>query len=413
MSLRPSLLALAALVALPVAARAEGDISAEIARDGLARTEARLAALVDGRLAAPEPVTDADRFALGGVRFLLGIEKSLQLRWKHGLNASYSELPVLRLPLEPNPNPEPWKPELVRDLFAGVLGDMAGVTEALAPIPETTDMGLEIALNDLWFDIDADGKRDEREDLFELAGTVIGRGPAALGMASADVPPVKVRFDAADVAWLDAYAHFLSGVSETVLAYDPTEAIRKTTEANAKLAEMNQGLEMVNAMDQQFGFFVDRIAVIEAALDQEPDAERAKAAHGHFLAMIARNRDFWRLVKTETDNTAEWVPNDSQQSALGMPLPPGTGDTWLAVLGDAEALLQGKLLVPYWRLGNGAGINIGKLFTEPRAIDVMGWVQGHAALPYAEKGQRISSDNWWRFQDMFYGDAMLFAVFLN
>ena len=49
------------------------------------------------------------------------------------------------------------------------------------------------------------------------------------------------------------------------------------------------------------------------------------------------------------------LPNDKQQSALGLTLPPGTGAVWLSVLEDAEALLKGTKLAPYWRQRGGWG----------------------------------------------------------
>ena len=63
-------------------------ISDEIARTGLAPTEARLAALPSR--------TDAESFALGGVQFLRAIEISFQLRWSAGLTDRSAFLPLLR-----------------------------------------------------------------------------------------------------------------------------------------------------------------------------------------------------------------------------------------------------------------------------------------------------------------------------
>jgi hypothetical protein len=129
--------------------------------------------------------------------------------------------------------------------------------------------------------------------------------------------------------------------------------------------------------------------------------------------MIAENRRFWGLVVQETDNDREWVPNDAQTSALGLTLPPGTGQMWMAVLADGEALLNGKALVPYWRAAEGRGINLQRLFTEPAPVDLIGWVQGYAAVPYLEQGRTVSADSWQAFEQMLGGDALLFTLFLN
>jgi hypothetical protein len=397
--MRAHFLALGLTLAGP--ALADTGISAEIARSGLTATEARLAAL-------PAP-TDEDRFALGGVRFLKTVEGALQLRWRSGLTDSLGMLPVLRLPIAENPTPEPAGPGLVADLFRDVAAGMETARLPLDAIADDAAFGVEISLADLWFDVNANSRRDEGEDLLPLLG------PMILGWRWADRAPAApapvIRFDAADAAWLSAYTHMLGGVANLVLTYDPTEATARVLDARDKMAAFGPvtpdpltGAEGVGA--------VDLIAITLDALDSPPDAARAAAARDDFLAMIADNRRFWTLVERETDNDREWLPNDRQTSALGIAVPPGTAKTWQAVLDDAEALLQGKVLAPYWRV-SGAGLNVARLFTDPRPVDLAGWIQGAAALPYLEKGRVVSADNWRRFEAMMGGEAMLFTLYLN
>ena len=130
--------------------------------------------------------------------------------------------------------------------------------------------------------------------------------------------------------------------------------------------------------------------------------------------MVAENREFWARVALETDNDHEWLPNDNQQSALGIELPPGTGAAWMIVLADFEAVMNGEKLVPYWRVGAPAGMNVGKIFTDPRP-DRRRWLDpglgrtalsgtGHAGLPRQRRTPSISLTS---------GQAMLFALYLN
>jgi hypothetical protein len=149
------------------------------------------------------------------------------------------------------------------------------------------------------------------------------------------------------------------------------------------------------------------------ALSRTPDKALAQDAYSHFLSMIEENRRFWSLVALETDNTGEWVPNDNQVSGLGLIMPPGTGERWQAVLADAEKALKGELLIPHWRFGAEAGINLKKAFENPPAVDLVTWIQGEGLLPYAEKGPQMGGQAWRDFEDIVQGDAMLFAVFLN
>ncbi|GLS88113.1 hypothetical protein GCM10010873_30870 [Cypionkella aquatica] len=404
MRILPTLLCTAALAASLHAEIAKAEsLSTEIGTRGLAATEARLAAL--------ETPTDADRFALAGTRFLGAVEAALQLRYAAGMTDRTGMLPFLRLPLPDNPTPAAFQPAMIADLFRQVDAKMQQARAPLAEIPQTSDFTLEVNFADLWFDINANQSRDAGEDALSTLGPMLlgwqwdSRDPAT--------PAPVVKFDAADAAWLSAYTHLLQGLSQIVLAYDPTEPITRIREARAKIESLGGSAPSFfsggsDGMDE-----VDVIAIVIAALQQTPDAPRMAAAHQHLLAMIADNRRFWAAVTLETDNAAEWLPNDKQQSALGVTLPPGTGATWMAVLQDAEALLNGTKLAPYWRQEGGAGINIAKVFNEPRPADLAGWIQGWAAAPYLEQGTLVSGQNWSAFEQMVGGEAMMLSFYLN
>ena len=388
--------------ALPATAQT---ISTEIGTSGLAATESRLAAL-------PAP-SDADRFALGGVRFLRAIEGALQLRWKTGLSDQLSMLPFLRLPIPENPDATALDPATIATLFKNVSSGMDSARAALADIPANADFAVEITLSDLWFDINTNNTRDDSEDMLSFAG------PMIMGFAWSErdpaTPAPTIRFDGADAAWLSAYTHLLGGLSDIILAYDPTIPITRTTDARTAMASFGQ-----LTPDPIFGMgggasldAVDYIAIILATLNQTPDKPRMASAQSHFLAMVTDNRRFWAEVVLETDNANEWLPNDSQKSAMGIQLPPGTGPMWLGVLSDFEALLKGEKLVPYWRITGPAGVDVGWMFTDPRPIDLIAWVQGEGAVPYLKQGDLISPANWQAFEQAMSGQTMLFTLFLN
>lgn len=390
-------LALALLFATPLSAET---LSQEIARAGLSATESRLAAL-------PAP-TNEDLFALAGLRFLGGIEQALQLRWKTGVKADWSELPILRLPIPENPNAIPFQAADFTALIRNLDADMDASRAALAQLGDKP-FALEVRMTDLWFDINANGTREPGEDLAAVTGMALGGG-RGMGVAVAD--PV-ITFDTADAAWLAAYTHFLSGVASTALAYDPEPAIQRVLDSSKALYALWGTTPPRNAMDMMFGRQVDRAAMVLLALATTPDKALAQKAYDHFLSMIAENRRFWSLVALETDDTGEWIPNDGQTSGLGLRMPPGTGDRWRAVLADAEKVLKGELLIPHWRFGAEAGINLKKAFENPPPVDLVTWIQGEGLLPYAEKGPQMSMQSWRDFEDILQGDAMLFAVFLN
>lgn len=391
-----SLAALVALTALPAAAQ---DISAEIAANGLTATEARLASLP-----APAP---AERFALGGVRFLKAIEGTFQTRYRSGLQDPTGMVPLLRLDQGSAPDAV-FAPEDVARLFREASDGLEAARAPLEGLAGGEEFSLEIRMADLWFDVNGDGMRTADEDLMPLVG------PAVMGWRWFDrdpaAPATVIRFDRADAAWLSAYTHLLQGVADVVQAYDPTDALTRVAASQAAMDAVAPPV-----FEEMFRMTpaVDALWVMLEALEQDPDPARMAAARGHFLAMIAENRRFWATVAQETDDDAEWLPKDGQMSALGLQLPPGTGATWLAVLTDGEALLKGEKLVPYWRMGDGGGVNLGRVFTEPRPIDLKDWIQGEGALPYLEKGTLVSGESWNTFSAMIGGDAMLFAVWLN
>jgi len=367
-----------------------------IATRGLAAAEAAVA----------EPADASERFALGGIRFLRAIEATLQTRWRLGLNADRSEVPVLRLPIPPNPAPDSFRPEDFEAMFAGLVADMAAARAPLAEIGDADAVGLSVSLDDLWFDIDADGARDPGEGLTEVAGLALTGRPL-------QGPSPTIRFDTADAAWLAAYTHFLAAIGELVLAFEPTSQIARVAEASAAMDALAANTPYPNGFDTMFGQQIDRIATLYFSLRQQPDPAHTRAARRHMLTMIAENRVFWARVAAETDNTGEWVPNDAQDQALGLPVPQGTGARWQAVLADAEALLLGEKLIPHWRFRTGAGINLMRLMENPVPVDLAEWVHGIGLLPFVEEGTRIDPRNLRDFDRLMRGDSFLYVLFLN
>lgn len=398
-----TLLSGCAAIAMMSGTPAPEDYSAQIAQQGLRATEATL-------VARDDPTPD-DLFALGGVRFLGAVENALQTRYRFGLSqglTTMSEIPILRLPIGENPVPEPFDPAVIEALFLAVTQDMAGAIAALDRINDAMEVGVVIRTQDLWFDINMNGTRDDCEGVLDVAGLALtgGFGPPPAGLT--------VRFDTADAAWLSAYAHLLSGLSETVLALQPAEAIARVTTSREAREALSPVVPTGGWFDpREMTDVVDLLAMFVYTLEGQPDAARSRAAHAHFLAMIADNRTFWSRVARETDNDAEWIPNKNQTSALGIDFPAETGPMWLDVLAELDALLRGDLLIPHFTLGQDAGINLARLMQDPPPLDIVGLVQGGTLILYMERGPRISGQALARFDDMLLGDAPLFMLILN
>lgn len=177
--------------------------------------------------------------------------------------------------------------------------------------------------------------------------------------------------------------------------------------ANAKLNNPKRGFE--DKWVQQ----ADSLYVLLSALRQQPKAERVAAARDHWRAMLVENRHFWTLLQEEQDNDREWIPNPSQSSALGIAVNQQTADAWQAILDDAEALLDGRLLLPHPLLPEGVGISLKAYAENPGPLDLLDWVHGIGAYEYAAKGPMISRQRWLAFNRLTGGNAGGFALFFN
>ena len=122
----------------------------------------------------------------------------------------------------------------------------------------------------------------------------------------------------------------------------------------------------------------------------------------HLLGAIGQSRAMWTWYDQETDNDHEWVPNPRQTAVI--PRAEVTDDMramWITFLGEAEEVLEGERLVRFWRPSDTRGVNLKRVFTEPRRFDLVLWVQGTAAAPYLEHGQTTSPRLWDRMERAF------------
>lgn len=393
------LLACLCLLSLAFCARAEPDPRPWrqiLAEDGLAAAEAKLAG---------SPGDAETAFALGGVRFLRAIETIMQTRYAN-YSGALPLLPGMRNELPVNPEGR-FDPAFLENAMAGALTHLAGAEASLQDaIGE--DFTMDLQLGDLWFDINANGAREDWEGVLALMAT--------LGAEPDEAFDGVIRFDTADADWLKAYVHVVSGMAEITLAVDPTPAITAVYEGRSQLEAMGPltGLGFIGD-----DTVPDTVAAILLTLRGVPDATRTRAAHAHFKAMIAHNRAFWSLVGEETDNDHEWLPNADQTSAFGVEVDAGTAERWQGVLTEIDAILDGELLVPYWRFGfpeagsEGVGVNIARLMQSPGDMDLLLWVQGAGAAPYLETGEIASMAAWQQFAMMTRGDSLMLAVWFN
>jgi hypothetical protein len=133
---------------------------------------------------------------------------------------------------------------------------------------------------------------------------------------------------------------------------------------------------------------------------------------GHLKTVIALSRKSWNAIEAETDDDREWLPGPRQtQSFTGMFVDADQVAAWRAMLDETEALLDGRKLVPHWRLER--GINLRRVFDEPQPFDIVLWITGPAALPYLESGPVTTREEWNRILQAFGSQFGRYAIWFN
>ena len=348
--------------------------------------------------------------ALGFMQMAQAVEALGQGLHRYGLIAPRgSLLPILRMPVPDNPNPEKLDYAKLRAVYVRFLADLAKAEGTLARIPATGDVKFVLDLAKVRLDLNGDGRADDNETL----GVIL----AALGVRG-NLESWEVAFDRADGTWLRGYTHVLSSFLEFVLAYDWQETYGATAQhffkgardANNPLHRMDTGNPLV-ARDTPA--LVDAVALIHLVRWPLVEPERMKRARGHLKQVVTLSRQNWREVMAETDDDREWLPNPRQKSRA-ITVGEVTEErvtAWLQVVDEFEALLDGRKLLAHWRFEK--GIDMKAFFEQPRPFDLVLWATGHGAVPYLKEGPLVSSETTRQWQMLFGGQFLTYAFWFN
>ena len=382
--MRPLLVVLAATIylAFPSQSRAAPPAEQFMLEGKLAEgEEALLEHLADN------PKDDEARFGLGAIQFLLTFEHLGTSLYEHGLRTERA-FPgfarQMRDLLPQNPDPKEISYKDARRIVQTFINDLKKAEATLAKVEDdNVKLPLHVGLIKI--------------DLFGLDKPV--NAAFVLGQIEADLPedPVKsfvIGFDRGDVNWLRGYCHFLCACGEVLLAVNGKEIFDCTTHLffekvdtpHEFLLEEDRNFERAIWWDARV--ISDIIAFIHLMRFPMEEPERMKAAHAHLEATVANSREMWKHYKAEMDDDNEWIPNPRQTGVMQVEVSEEMIATWLKTVDEAELVLKGKKLVPFWRGDNARrGVNLGRVFMEPRDIDPILWVQGTAATPYLEEGE--------------------------
>jgi hypothetical protein len=139
--------------------------------------------------------------------------------------------------------------------------------------------------------------------------------------------------------------------------------------------------------------------------------------------MIRQSRASWTRILAESDDDREWIPNPTQTGVIpGVRINREMIDGWHGFLDECENLLTGDKLVPFWRgykerpeeaLAAGRGVNLRRVFLEPREFDLVLWITGTGATPYLEEGKLADPEVFQRLTRIFGGEFIGFAIWFN
>jgi hypothetical protein len=398
---------LAAVLTLATASANAGEVNDALTKNLYAGTLSQGA----GELAALSPTSET-KAAAGILLFVSAVERLGQSLYRHGLQTTNGgimmQLPVLRMPVEANPNPEPLDYQKYRAILQTLFDDL-NKADALLVEGAKGDVKLAIDLLKVRADINGDGKAGDNESLgFILQALTRRAEPEPL-------PDLTFAFDKADVLWLRGYIQFITAAAQFGLSVDFEESFNKTAHGyfpRAGLpmqAELARPVQAMSFVDNSMG---DALAMIHLMNWRVTAPERLKDVRLRLKTLAQLSRDSWAAARAETDNDNEWLPNAKQTSKLSAaPVDDAIIDGWLLVMDEFEAVLDGKKLMPHWRFEK--GFNVRRFFEESKRIDAVLIAAGVDAIPFLETGTISTSASWNSLTGAFRGNFLGYAIWFN
>lgn len=352
------------------------------------------------------------QFGRGVLQVGQAVEHLAQSLLRHGVRAG-NNLPFVRIPVPTNPHPEKLSYKQLRAILQQFVTDLTRAEKTLAGVPPG-EVKLPLHFGQIHLDLNGDGKATDDETFWRIFAATRRGVPLQQAEAEAFV----VTFDTADVAWLRGYCHLLMFVGEVALAHDGRELFERTGHlffANVDSPhDFLHGGKHVFQLDDEYDI-ADIIAFVHLLNLPVAEPERMRSALAHLEQVIPLSRENWKQILAETDDDHEWIPSPKQTGVIpGVRVTQEMIDGWQKFLDEFEPILRGKKLIPFWRGTNDKlGVNVRRVFTEPRQLDLVLWVQGTAAKPYLEEGPLSTLDTWREINQLFDGQFVGFAIWFN
>jgi hypothetical protein len=357
------------------------------------------------------PRDDEARFGLGTLQFVRSVERLAQSLHHYGLRHRIQVVPFLRMPVGPNASPEPINYEEFRLIFQTFSVDLMRVESTLAEIRDPK-VKLRLHFAQIRMDVNGDGTAQPEESLWKMYARLNRRA----GVTEETAQKLVIAFDKGDVHWLRGYCHLLAAFCDTILAYDMKELFESTGHVFfPEIESPHAHLRWQTDERRDWTFEIaDAVAAIHLCRFEVREPHRLKSAHTHLIAVVDQSRLSWKAIQAEADDEFEWVPNARQTGVIpGVRVTQEMIDGWHEFLDEFAAILNGEKLLPHWRVMDGRGINLKRVFAEPRTFDLVLWAQGSAATPYLEKGELTQPETWMRLNRVFRGEFIGFAIWFN
>lgn len=361
---------------------------------------------------ASNPQDQNARLGLGAMQFFRGLERLSQNCYRYGLNAERFGGAGLGFALPQgahNPNPETISYPKFRQMILAFDADMAQAQQTLKQV-RSPAVKLKLNFGRIRLDFNGDGKAGKAE---RFSATYTAFTPAMGQQTNNSVP---ISFDLGDAYWLTGYTHVLRTFTNLYLGYNGKAHFEHT--AHLFFPKVKSPYPMLSYTPPQklSGFedapLADAVTYFHLISSPVADKRRLKVALLQLEGMTQASRASWQAILAETDNDHEWLPNPKQRSILGVRVNKAQIDAWLGVMTEVEAILEGKKLIPHWRV-KGEGVNLRRVLLEPRRFDLVLWLQGSAATPYLESGALTRGDTWNALRSYFGGNFPGFVIWFN
>jgi hypothetical protein len=318
------------------------------------------------------------------------------------------------LPFKANPSPKTFTYYEARKIVASFRERLHVAETTLASVSDA-DAKLPLHFGMIQLDLNGDNKTGEQETLWKLYASMSRNRNISADRSK----QFSIAFDRGDVHWLRGYCHLIMAACEIYLAHDTRETFDRTahvlfTNVESPYAYLGKGKRVWDLSNSETDI-LDVIALIHTINWQVAEPHRMEAALRHLEAMVDQSRFTWKRIMAETDDDHEWLPNPEQTGVIpNVRVTKEMVTTWSEIMNQIDKILAGELLIAFWRGDEASqGINLRKVFLEPRTFDLVLWVQGSAAKPYLQKGKVTKGKTWDDLMGVFGGNFPGFAAWFQ